>query len=65
MDTREVHLEKTDSDAVAVRYGKFLLGVVDKLPFQDLYGAYFNGRLIAIEKSDWAAAYTLARWCGY
>lgn len=65
MDTREVSLEKTDTDAVAVRYGKCILGAVEKMPFLELYGAYFDGRLIAVGKSDWAAAYALARWCGY
>lgn len=65
MDTRKVTLEKTDTDTVAVRYGKCIIGAVAPLPFQNLYGGYFNGRLIAIEKTDWAAAYTLARWCGY
>lgn len=65
MDSRQVHLEKTDTDAVAVRYGKCIIGAVDKLPFIELYGAYFDGRLVATAKSDWAAAYALATWCGY
>jgi hypothetical protein len=65
MDTRQVTLEKTETDAVAVRYGKCIIGAVAKLPFQDLWAAYHDGRLVATAKTDWAAAYALARWCGY